>query len=321
MPTAPRSATIIDLSTSEPTRSTTSTSSIGSNPQTVSAARRSNPPANTDARSNNRRSSSVSSWYDHETVARSVWCRSSVPRPLPRSRRNRSRRRSSSSSADSDRIRAAASSIASGMPSRRSQIWTSASRCPSACERARRSPAPARRTARPPRRRRRAREHDRHVHRAPATPPDWSPGSGGSSIEPISSSTRTLTSATRCSQLSITTSRPAITDPVDDRCRATTARRPTSEGQLRCHRADDRTSVGDRGEIDEEHALVEVGEVAVAELDRRPCLAHPAGARQRDDAAEPEIARRSPPADRIAPIEPQDSTTPVSSASRAIRWS
>ena len=81
---------------------------------------------------------------------------------------------------------------------------------------------------------------------------------------------------------------PALTDPVDDpveqRLFAT-----HEDRQLRCHRADDRTGVGDRGEIDEEHALVEVGEVSVAELDRGPCLAHPAGARQRDDAPGPKL--------------------------------
>ena len=72
-----------------------------------------------------------------------------------------------------------------------------------------------------------------------------------------------------------------IDNPVEQRVFAT-----NQDRQLRCHCADDGPGVGDRGEIDEEHTLVEVGEVPVAELDRSPCLAHPAGTRQRDDATD-----------------------------------
>ena len=61
---------------------------------------------------------------------------------------------------------------------------------------------------------------------------------------------------------------------------------PGQDRQLRCHCADDGPAVEDRGEVDKEHTLVELDEVPVAELDRRPCLAHPAGTRQRDDATD-----------------------------------
>ena len=51
-------------------------------------------------------------------------------------------------------------------------------------------------------------------------------------------------------------------------------------------RAHDRSGVGDRGQIDEEHTLVEVGEMTVAEFDCCPCLANSTRARQREDAAD-----------------------------------
>ena len=171
------------------------------------------------------------SWYDHETVARSVWCRSSVLRPLPRSRRNRSRRRSSSSSADSDRIRAAASSMASGMPSRRSQIWTSASRWPSGVNDA--SVAHARSqnnsTAAPS-----ASSEGTRQTRSPRTRNASRLVARTCRFEQcaISCSTRTPTSSTRCSQLSITTQQTTLADPIDDRCRATIASPPTRTGNV-----------------------------------------------------------------------------------------
>ena len=52
--------------------------------------RSSKEPANTPRRSNTNRSSSFNDEYDHSTVARSVWCRSTVARRPPASSRNRS---------------------------------------------------------------------------------------------------------------------------------------------------------------------------------------------------------------------------------------
>ncbi len=117
-----RLAVTIDLSTSEANKSSRSSRSAFVSAQTASAAGRSNPPANTESRSKSRRSSSLMSWYDQSTVARSVrWC-AVLPVPLVVKRRNRSSRRSRMSPGVSDRTRAAASSIASGTPSRRLQM-------------------------------------------------------------------------------------------------------------------------------------------------------------------------------------------------------
>ena len=68
---------------------------------------------------------------------------------------------------------------------------------------------------------------------------------------------------------------PSLADPVDDGL------------QQRLLAA--RPGVGDRGEIDEEHALVKVSEVTVAELDWGPRLAHTTGAREGDHAADPKL--------------------------------
>ena len=72
------------------------------------------------------RSASSSSSYDHCTAWRSVWWRSS-PRRDPTSSRNRLSRRSRISVTDIESSREAANSIASGIPSSRWQISTTAS--------------------------------------------------------------------------------------------------------------------------------------------------------------------------------------------------
>jgi hypothetical protein len=88
----------------------------------ASAASRSKPPANTDSRSSNARSGGSSSSYDQSTVARSV-CWRGIAERLPRvSSAKRRSSRSWTSAIDIERIRAAASSIASGIPSSRRQI-------------------------------------------------------------------------------------------------------------------------------------------------------------------------------------------------------
>ena len=74
----------------------------------------------------------------------------------------------------------------------------------------------------------------------------------------------------------------AIADPVHD----SVEQRLLAERdkrQRRRDRVDDCACVGHRSEIDKEHAPVELGHVAVAELDRRPRLADTTGARERDD--------------------------------------
>ena len=116
-------------------------------------------------------SASSSRSYDHCTAWRSVWWRSS-PRRDPTSSRNRSSSRSRTSVTVIDNIRDAANSIASGIPSRRRQISTTAPALSSALKaisgatcwlarrttspppnrllRSRRAPAPARVVRRPP---------------------------------------------------------------------------------------------------------------------------------------------------------------------------
>ena len=95
-------------------------------PPTAWAASRSKPPRNTASRRNNTRSGSVSSACDQSTEARRVCWRRTAVRAPPVSNRNRSCRPSRISASDSARTRAAASSIASGMPSRRRQISATA---------------------------------------------------------------------------------------------------------------------------------------------------------------------------------------------------
>ena len=89
-------------------------------------ASKSNPPRNTASRRNTTRSGSVSSMCDQSTDARRVCSRRTAVRAPPVSRRKRSCRLSRISVSDNARMRAAASSIASGMPSRRRQISVTA---------------------------------------------------------------------------------------------------------------------------------------------------------------------------------------------------
>ena len=89
---------------------------------TASAASRVQPPANTDKRQSVVFSLSVSRSYDQSTSARSVCWRGSTVREPPVSSRNRWFSRVLISPTGKERTRAAASSSASGMPSRRAQI-------------------------------------------------------------------------------------------------------------------------------------------------------------------------------------------------------
>ena len=88
-------------------------------PPIACAAIRSKPPRNTASRRNSTFSGSDNSACDQSTEARKVCWRRTAVRAPPVSRRNRSCRLSRISTSDSARIRAAASSIASGIPSSR----------------------------------------------------------------------------------------------------------------------------------------------------------------------------------------------------------
>ena len=81
---------------------------------------------NTASRRNKTRSGSVSSACDQSTEARNVCWRRTAVRAPPVNSRNRSCRLSTISVSDNARTRAAASSIASGIPSRRRQISATA---------------------------------------------------------------------------------------------------------------------------------------------------------------------------------------------------
>ena len=93
---------------------------------TASAASSVNGPANTDSRHSTTRSVSGSRSKLQSIAARSVWWRGMTVRLPPVSSRNRSSSRSAICWTDSARTRAAASSMASGMPSSRRQISTTA---------------------------------------------------------------------------------------------------------------------------------------------------------------------------------------------------
>ena len=89
---------------------------------TASAACRSKPPAKTALRRNRIRSGSVSNECDQSMDASRVCCRRTAVRAPPVSSRKLDRRLSRIWVIDNVRVRAAANSIASGMPSRRRQI-------------------------------------------------------------------------------------------------------------------------------------------------------------------------------------------------------
>ena len=104
--------------------STSSTSS--SSPEIDSAASRSNCPANTASDAKTRFSSSSSSSYDHPIASCRVRCRGSAPRLIPFSSRKRSSSRLAISVTSIAFARDAANSSASGIPSSRRQISTTA---------------------------------------------------------------------------------------------------------------------------------------------------------------------------------------------------
>jgi hypothetical protein len=92
----------------------------------ASAASRRQPPAKTARRANRRRSSSPSSAWLQSMAPRSVCWREGKSRGPPVSNISRCSSRSSNACGVSSRTRAPASSIASGSPSRRTQISATA---------------------------------------------------------------------------------------------------------------------------------------------------------------------------------------------------
>jgi hypothetical protein len=112
------SGSTIDRSTSSTIRSAVSARSNPSTCSTASAARRSNPPENTDNKAKPSRLRGRNRSSDHSTAARNVWCRGQARRP-PRNPSSRSLNDASKPSAPSARTRAAASSTANGNPSKR----------------------------------------------------------------------------------------------------------------------------------------------------------------------------------------------------------
>jgi len=95
---------------------------LGSSPQTCSAAASVAPPGSGASRRASTRSGFDSRSQLHSTTARSVWCRGSAVRLPPVSTANLSSSRPVSWAGDMVRSRAAASSMASGIPSRARQM-------------------------------------------------------------------------------------------------------------------------------------------------------------------------------------------------------
>jgi len=119
-------ATTSDLSTSRPSASSTSPLATGPPEQTERAASRSNPPASTARRRRTIRSDSSRSAWLQSIDAASVCWRGAAPRWPRTSSANRSSRPASTCCGVSVRSHAAASSSASGMPSRRAHIVSTA---------------------------------------------------------------------------------------------------------------------------------------------------------------------------------------------------
>ncbi len=117
------SATTIDLSTSAGRTVLTSAALMETSVQIRSTSSSVNVPANTASRRNTACSVGSSRSCDHSTAASSVWWRGSVRRPAVSSVKRSSRPVATSASA-MVRTLAAASSMASGTPSRRRQIST-----------------------------------------------------------------------------------------------------------------------------------------------------------------------------------------------------
>ena len=195
MPSPPSSASSNDLSTSA------SSSSHASSPTTASAAARSNEPTNTDSRPNAASSAGSSRSVDQVSVARKVWCRPRA-RPPPVSSRSRSSRRSRICAGVRLRTRAAASSMASGMPSSRVTMSSTLVRSRRRATKSWRA-APARSTksrtrlrAQPGSRARRcARRRHPSASRLVAT-------TDTCGHDASTESTRSTTASSRCSQLS-----------------------------------------------------------------------------------------------------------------------
>ena len=111
---------------SEEIPSSTSMPRAPSTSQTASAASSSQPPANTDSRRKSRFSLSLNSSWLHSIAALSVCWRAGASTAPRVSKSSRSSRRPSRACGGSVRMRAAASSMASGSPSRRTQISATA---------------------------------------------------------------------------------------------------------------------------------------------------------------------------------------------------
>jgi hypothetical protein len=132
-----------DLSARAVSRSRTWSARMPDPEQTCSAASSVAPPVKTANRRHTARSPESSRSQLQSTTARSVWCLGTVVRPPPVSSWNRSARRVATCSGAMVRSRAAASSMASGMPSSARQILATAAAFPSVTSKPGRT-APAR---------------------------------------------------------------------------------------------------------------------------------------------------------------------------------
>ncbi|MCF6427235.1 hypothetical protein L2C96_33725 [Amycolatopsis tucumanensis] len=123
-----RSATTTDLPTSPSSASNSRSPDRSPNPHTRSSVSRSTEAGKTAIRAHSRRSSGAHRSWLQSISARSDRCRGPAAGSVPASRWNRRSRRRTTSDTDNDRNRTAASSIASGSPSRRRHSATTAAR-------------------------------------------------------------------------------------------------------------------------------------------------------------------------------------------------
>ena len=244
---------------------------------------------NAAKRRNRIRSGSVSSACDQSTDARNVCCRRTAVRAPPVRSRKRSCRLLTISSSESARTRAAASSMASGIPSRRRQISVTVSVLSSVTVksgRARRARSVNNSTASS------ARDSDGTCQfTSPAT-------MRGSRLvarivtreQPASTSlTSSALASSRCSQLSNTTSsRRSRTD----RNSVSVIERPGWSGSpsARATVSGTTSGCGDRRQIGIENAVGEVTAHLAGDLDRQPGLARSACAGQ---GHEPVVGQRT----------------------------
>ena len=287
----------------------TAPAATGAPEHTSAAASRVPCPANTASRAKTRRSSGVSRSRLHSSAARSVACRPGAPRRPRPSRAKRSVSPWSTAGSGRSISAAAASSMASGMPSRwatssgdraafssvspnpgrtraaRSTNSRTASTAPtraavSSPEGRRSAAGPA---ARPPRRRCRAVRGWWPARQVRAVPRQ-ALGQRGDGVE-------------RCSQLSsISSIDPARAPrPAGPRCRRPAARRHPPR---RATAPGTEPGVGQRGELDHPGAVVVVVHDVEADLDRQPRL--PDAARADDGRARPVDASRPASAARSA---------------------